>query len=220
MSNFLNSDITEEQRSEKFGYSNKIPGWAWKIIVYVLGVTYSPNDKQSMLSRIIQVVTTIIGLTFCVTGITHQIYDIKSKMTNTSVMMGITNVLIGFIWICLGLYSQKLAARLFSNRNFVECVRLHSRTFLKISVAGIFIFFSIGVMGINTYVSYRNFGPKHCDKLKLNRYVCHVLFSSHVAFTFISLSWNVLVGCTLLAVCRTHTIGKHRFYLHEYIYVN
>ncbi|CAC5388598.1 unnamed protein product [Mytilus coruscus] len=211
LSNFLNSEITEEEKSQKFNHSQKIPGWAWKIVIYVLGVTYSHLEKQSILSRIIQIITLILGLTFSATGITHEIFDIMSNLTNTSLLMGVVNIFLGFIWICLGLYSQKLAAKLFSNRNFVECVRIHSRTFLKISVAGLFIFLAVVIYGINSYVSFLNFGPNHCDKLKLTRYVCHVMYSSHLAFTLISMMWNVLVGCTLFSVCRTHTVVIRRF---------
>lgn len=210
-SHFLNSDITEVENSQKLGHAQKIPGWAWKIVIYVLGVTYSRTDKQSVLSRIIQIVTLLLAMAFTITGLIHEVFDILSKNTKTSLLMGVVNILLGFLWICMGLYSQKLTARLFSNRNFVECVRLHSRTFLKISVAGLFIFVTCALAGINSYVSFLSFGPNHCDKLELNRIICHVLYSSHISFMTISMIWNVLVGCTLLSVCRTHTIVIRRF---------
>lgn len=212
MSHFLHSEVTDEDKLQKIGQSQrKIPGWAWKIIIFVLGVTYSPNDKPSLLFRIIQICTGILAVTFTVTGMVYEIYDIIDKNTKTSLLMGIVTMFLGFLWICMGLYSQRLTARLFSNRNFVECVRLHSRTFLKISVAGLFIFISCGIVGINGYVSFSRFGPESCDTLELHQAVCYVMYCSHISFSVISLIWNGLVGCTLFSVCRTHTIVIRRF---------
>lgn len=187
--------------------ASKIPTWAWKILVKLLGIRQS-SDSHPYLSLILHAITVLLACTFTVTGVIHTVFDIRSKFSNTTLLTGCVNLLIGFCWICLGIYSRQLAARLFSNRNFSESVRIHSRTFLKISAAGLLILFSVALTSLDLYTTYIAFGPKHCVKIFLNETVCHVMYYSHVGFTVIGLLWNILVGCVLLSVCRTHTIGK------------
>ncbi|XP_033726648.1 uncharacterized protein LOC117316219 [Pecten maximus] len=192
--------------------SNRIPGWAWTLLVHILGIdSHESNRKRKCLAIFLQIFTILLACTFSVSGAIHTVYDILSKFSDTSLLMGIVNLILGFSWICLGIYSNKLSKKLFSNRNFVESVRIHSRTFLKVSAAGLLIFLGTVAVVINGYVKYKEFGPRHCQTLNINTVICHVMYSSHVTFSVISLLWNLLVGCMLLSVCRTHTIGVRRF---------
>ncbi|KAJ8321626.1 hypothetical protein KUTeg_000097 [Tegillarca granosa] len=181
------------ERTNKQIAASKIPTWAWKILVKVLGIRLSSSDSRPYLSLILHAITVLLACTFTVTGVIHTVFDIRSKFSNTTLLTGCVNLLIGFCWICLGIYSRQLAARLFSNRNFSESVRIHSRTFLKISAAGLLILFSVALASLDLYTTYIAFGPKHCVKIFLNESVCHVMYYSHVGFTFIGLLWNILV---------------------------
>ncbi|OWF34992.1 uncharacterized protein LOC110443504 [Mizuhopecten yessoensis] len=192
--------------------SNRIPGWAWTLLVHILGIKcHESNMKTKCLAIFLQLFTILIACTFTVSGVIHTVYDVMSKFSDTTLLIGIVNLILGFSWICLGIYSNKLSKKLFSNRNFVESVRIHSRTFFKVSAAGLLIFLGTVAIIINGYIKYTEFGPRHCQTLNINTVICHVMYTSHVSFSVISLLWNLLVGCMLLSVCRTHTIGVRRF---------
>lgn len=210
---FYNSIESRKANGDKSKMSsNRIPGWAWTLLVHILGIeSHESNRKTKCLAIFLQLFTILLACTFTVSGAIHTVYDILSKFSDTSLLTGIVNLILGFSWICLGIYSNKLSRKLFSNRNFVESVRIHSRTFFKISAAGLMIFLGTVAVVINGYVGYGTFGPRHCQKLDINTVICHVMYSSHMTFSVISLLWNLLVGCMLLSVCRTHTIGVRRF---------
>lgn len=202
----LNS--TEEK---KFPTSRKLPDWVWKALVKILGIKLKGQTRVSCLSVFLQAITLLLACVFSVTGMIHTVYDVKSSSSQTTLTIGCSNIVIGFGWVCLGIYSQKLAGRLFSNRNFSESVRIHSRTFFKISAVGLVTFLSVTMIALNCYSDFSVFGPNNCDTIFLHNSICHIMYSSHVAFSIMSLIWNLLVCCILLSVCRTHTMGKSMF---------
>lgn len=202
----LNS--TEEK---KFPTSRKLPDWVWKALVKILGIKLKGQTRVSCLSVFLQAITLLLACVFSVTGMIHTVYDVKSSSSQTTLTIGCSNIVIGFGWVCLGIYSQKLAGRLFSNRNFSESVRIHSRTFFKISAVGLVTFLSVTMIALNCYSDFSVFGPNNCDTIFLHNSICHIMYSSHVAFSIMSLIWNLLVCCILLSVCRTHTMGLRKF---------
>lgn len=198
---------------KKVPNSRKLPEWAWKALVQILGIKLKGRRRVPCLSVFLHAVTLFLATVFSVTGMVHTVYDIRSSYSQTTLTIGLSNIMLGFGWICLGLYSQKLAGRLFSNRNFSESVRIHSRTFFKVSAIGLVTFLSVAMIGLNCYSDYHIFGPNNCDKIFLHNSICHIMFASHVAFSTMSLIWNLLVCCVLLSVCRTHTMGLRKFML-------
>ena len=94
---------------------------------------------------------------FSAFGIVFTVYDIASTKTATTPHIGFISLLIGFGWICLGIYSFKLAGRLFENQDFATSVRAHSRTFFKISSALLLAIAGIGFAGIQTFLLCRLF---------------------------------------------------------------
>ncbi|KAK3087919.1 hypothetical protein FSP39_012441 [Pinctada imbricata] len=211
-SNIQFNDVLERDKELKsLRPSKQLPKWIWRLLVHILGIKRTGEKRVPCLSIVLQGIFLLLACTFTITGMVHTVYDIQSKYSQTTLVIGCVNILIGFGWIALGIYSQKLAAKLFTNRNFAESVRIHSRTFFKISAAGLLLFLSTGAVALNCYNDFSIFGPNHCDKIFLHQAVCHVMYGSHVAFSVMSLVWNVLVGCVLLSVCRTHTIGIRRF---------
>lgn len=206
---------------KKITTPRQLPDWVWKALIQILGIKLRGQTHVSCLSVFLQAMTLLLACMFSVTGMIHTVYDIKSSYSQTTLTIGCSNILLGFGWICLGLYSQKLAGRLFSNRNFSESVRIHSRTFFKISAIGLVTFLSVTMIILNCYTDFSVFGPNTCDKIFLHNSICHIMYASHVAFSTMSLFWNLLVCCVLLSVCRTHTMGKHRnIIIHVYMYIH
>ncbi|XP_062582443.1 uncharacterized protein LOC134244189 [Saccostrea cucullata] len=198
---------------KKVPNSRQLPEWAWKALVQILGIKLKGRRRVPCLSVFLHAVTLFLATVFSVTGMVHTVYDIRSSYSQTTLTIGLSNIMLGFGWICLGLYSQKLAGRLFSNRNFSESVRIHSRTFFKVSAIGLVTFLSVAMIVLNCYSDFHIFGPNNCDKIFLHNSICHIMFASHVAFSTMSLIWNLLVCCVLLSVCRTHTMGLRKFML-------
>nr|XP_022339166.1 uncharacterized protein LOC111134445 isoform X1 [Crassostrea virginica] len=196
---------------KKIATPRQLPDWVWKALIQILGIKLRGQTHVSCLSVFLQAMTLLLACMFSVTGMIHTVYDIKSSYSRTTLTIGCSNILLGFGWICLGLYSQKLAGRLFSNRNFSESVRIHSRTFFKISAIGLVTFLSVTMIILNCYTDFSVFGPNTCDKIFLHNSICHIMYASHVAFSTMSLIWNLLVCCVLLSVCRTHTMGLRKF---------
>lgn len=205
---------------KKLPTPRKLPEWVWECLVHILGIRLNDQVSQPCLSVFLQCTTVGIAIVFSSTGMLHTVYDIRSSVSKTTLTIGCSNILIGFGWVCLGLYSQRLAGRLFSNRNFSQSVRIHSRTFFKISAVGLVIFLSVGMIVLNCYMDYSVFGPHNCDAIFIHNSICHIMYISHVTFSTISLIWNLLVCCVLLSVCRTHTIGIYReLFLNLFIYL-
>lgn len=190
--------------------SRRLPVWVWRFLAKILGIKSCPEEKP-WISAILYGMTLVFAFVLSITGLWYIILDIKSQYSKTTLLTGFVNILIGFGWIALGIYSNKLAGKLMYNRNFGESVRIHSRTFLKISVAGILIFASIAMIGVNSYSAYDDLSGQKCTVIGVYPVVCKLLFISRILFGVVSLVWNLLVGCVLLSVCRTHTIGKHQY---------
>ncbi|KAL5013447.1 hypothetical protein ScPMuIL_007717 [Solemya velum] len=190
--------------------SRRLPIWVWKFLAKILGIKSCPEEKP-WLSAILYGITLSFAAVLSITGLWYIIFDIKSQYSKTTLLTGFVDILIGFGWIALGIYSNKLAGKLMYNKNFAESVRIHSRTFLKISVAGILICAGMAMVGVNSYSAYGDIGGQKCVVIGVFPIICKLLFISRVLFGVISLVWNLLVGCVLLSVCRTHTIGIRKF---------
>ena len=81
-------------------------------------------------------------------GILFTIFDISSKNTKTTAHIGFISLLIGFGWLSLGIYSFRLAGRLFGNPDFAASIRTHSRTLFKISSAALLVICGVGFTGL------------------------------------------------------------------------
>jgi hypothetical protein len=56
-------------------------------------------------------------------------------MTQTDILDGIVAVAMVSLFVSLGIYSQRLAHRLFEHPKFLEMMRLHSKTIMKLNAA-------------------------------------------------------------------------------------
>ena len=71
-------------------------------------------------------------------------YDIYSDDTETDILDGIVAVTIVLLFTMLGVYSQRLAHRIFEHPKFLEMMRLHSKTILKLNASILSVFVLAG----------------------------------------------------------------------------
>ncbi|KAL4217621.1 hypothetical protein ACF0H5_022363 [Mactra antiquata] len=198
-------NITTKQ---KITQSKRLPNWIWCLVTSVLGV----NDSFKWLATILYILTIVSALAFTFLGVLFVVYDISSLNSKTTLHIGAISLLLGFGWLALGIYSFKLAGRLFGDKDFAASVRGHSRTLFKISSAVFLIISGFLFTGLNLYSAFVDtYAASHCHVIGLHHLVCNSMFISRVIFTTFSVIWNLMVGCMLLSVCRTHTIGIRRF---------
>ena len=62
--------------------------------------------------------------------------------------------------------------------------------------------------GLNLYSAYGSHTADQCETIGLHHVICHSLYGCRAVFSVLAMCWNLLVGCVLMSVCRTHTIGE------------
>lgn len=192
--------------------SRRIPQWAWFLLAKSLGIKTHQFDRV-WFGTLMHTVTVTCALGYLITNTWYIGHDISSAMTKQTILSGSVLITLGVMWCSMGIYANILASNLFSNRKFVDCVRMHTKTIFKISAAMIMIILSFTLIILNNIRSAEFFTEDHCETLKvgLNPWVCHIMYVMKVAYSVLCLIWNLLVGIVLLSVCRTHTIGIRRF---------
>ncbi|XP_076453627.1 uncharacterized protein LOC143288860 [Babylonia areolata] len=186
--------------------SSRLPRRVWIILAKCLGIKLRENDKP-IISTALHMLTITAALSFALPGMWYTIFDIHSEYSKTTVLLGTVQIIIGLAWTCLGVYAHNLSGRLFFNKNFVECVRVHSKTFLKISTTWLTIFLGTGIMVVNCYVASSTFFDDTCGNIQIEILVCQVFFVGRVSYAVLTLLWNFIVIYVVFSVCRTHTVG-------------
>ncbi|ESP02615.1 hypothetical protein LOTGIDRAFT_237862 [Lottia gigantea] len=192
--------------------SRRLPTWAWYLLAKSLGIPLHENEKP-ILATFLHVITMIIAFLYAVCGAWYNVADILSEYSKTTVLIGTVAIMLGIAWITMGIYAHKLARRLFSNKNFVESVRMHSKTFMKVSTVGLLILLSYSIIGIYSYDAYDRFvlNSTACSNANTFPEICLVMYGAMLTYSLVCVTWNILVGCVLLSVCRTHTVSLRRF---------
>lgn len=198
---------TEELRSHNVRLHSRLPAAVWYILGKSLGIKLSANDKP-YIATFLHVFTVTAALAYAIPGAWYTVCDISSRHSKTTVVIGTLQVVIGFIWACMGVYAHKLAGRLFSNKNFAECVRVHSKTFLKVRTSWLTFLLGLLVTGGNCYEAVAMFSDNSCEMVQTDILVCRVFLIGRVLCTALTLIWNCIVAYILFSVCRTHTIGE------------
>ncbi|KAH9492605.1 hypothetical protein Btru_024042 [Bulinus truncatus] len=199
----------------------KLPNWIWSTLVSVLGIK-TPVQHPLWVANLLHILTLLAALSFGASGLVFNVLDSLSSFYKTSILVTIAKSIIGLYWIGIGIYANSLAARLFSNKRMIDCIRLHSKTFLKISSSIIVVLLSVAVVATNLYTNTYLLDDEHmgnktkpmdsnCASLGKNMLLCQIYFGSKVVYSFLCLTWNLLVACIYLSVCRTHTISIRRF---------
>ena len=188
--------------------SKPIPTWIWFILAKCLGIKLHQYDKP-WFGTVMYVITLAFAILYIITSTWYTVYDILSIRTKQTVLTGSLSIVGEIYWCTLGIYANKLASKLFSNPRFVNIVRMHSKTFFKVSAAVLLILLGLVEVIIQNIQNKHVLQDNHCLKVNVNPVVCHLMFGAHVGYSCIMLLWNLLVGIVLLSVCRTHTIGKN-----------
>ncbi|KAK3777268.1 hypothetical protein RRG08_013470 [Elysia crispata] len=219
-------------RSSEVTFSRRVPDWLWAILTAVLGIDTDRSPCRLTVAIAMRFLTVFSALVFACSGLVFKVFDVISSDTKTTMFDAIGDAILGAYWVGIGIYARKLAARLFSNTLFVECIQMHSKTIFKMNTAVIIVVLSITVVSTNLY-SNRNIldwetpevqdEDRHqegtCVTAGVNVALCEVYFIARAVYSGFNLLWNLLVSTILLSVCRTHTICIRRF-MRELLYDN
>ncbi|XP_023337962.1 uncharacterized protein LOC111708736 [Eurytemora carolleeae] len=205
--------------------AKKIPYWLWVTIAKSLGIKLHEKDKP-VISAVLHILTFGSALGLFVTNAWYSGYNIVSVRTKSDILDGTVSIIVMSYFCGLGVYAHRLAYRLFVHPKFLDMLRLHSKTIMKINSA-LVIFFILGsfviVLNIST-VNYSypyiynstevvsNFSTLNpCQLVDVYVGVCQVYWSCQVVFSIFFLAWNLLVAVVLVSVARTQTISIRRF---------
>lgn len=207
----LENIVANCEKKKDFTQSRRLPTWMWLTIALIFRVNVD-NSPKAYVGTFLFGLTIISAFVFTFFGMWYTAYDILSDNTGTTIHIGFVTLFIGFCWCCMGIYSYRLAGKLLSNKHFATSVRIHSRTLFKVPAAVLIIVAGLGFTGLNIYRSYESvYLEDHCSTIGVYRIICHLMFVSRSAFSIVGAVWNLFVGCILLSVTRTHTIGIRRF---------
>ncbi|XP_076043169.1 uncharacterized protein LOC143026518 isoform X2 [Oratosquilla oratoria] len=190
--------------------SRRLPFWMWYIIAKSLGIKLHDNDRP-IPATILYTLTFASAIGFCMSNCWFAAYDIASDYTKTTVIDGTVGVLITVLWGALGLYANKLAYRLFSHQKFVNMLRLHSKTILKMNAAVILFVIMLAFVVINNITAFTFWKDESCETVSVEIIVCKIHFMTRVVYSVFAFIWNYLVAFVVISVCRTHTIGIRKF---------
>merc|ERR1740129_2290191 len=152
-------------------------------------------------------------------------YDILSHETETDILDGMVSIIIATLFVSLGVYSQRLAHKLFEHPKVLEMMRLHSKTFAKMNVAILAILILAGFCAVlnmsNIEYAYRysesivnKTDVNPCQTVEVPLLICQVYFFSQAVyslffFTLERLGWS----CTNLR-------SKNSYYCHQKVYLS
>ncbi|XP_066959493.1 uncharacterized protein [Macrobrachium rosenbergii] len=142
--------------------SRRLPFWLWFAIAKCLGIKLNVNDRP-IFATVLYTLTffTAIGYVLCNSWFTC--YDIASDYTKTTIVDGTVGIFFSILFVSLGLYANKLAYRLFSHKKFLNMLRLHSKTILKMNASAVVFFLMSLFAVVNNISAFSNFKDKTCE---------------------------------------------------------
>ncbi|XP_064080856.1 uncharacterized protein LOC135197733 isoform X2 [Macrobrachium nipponense] len=190
--------------------SRRLPFWLWFAIAKCLGIKLNVNDRL-IVATVLYTLTflTAIGYVLCNSWFTC--YDIASDYTKTTIVDGTVGIFFSILFVSLGLYANKLAYRLFSHKKFLNMLRLHSKTILKMNASAVVFFLMSLFAVVNNVSAFSNFKDKTCETVSVEVIVCKLRYIMRVVYSVFAVMWNSLVSCVVISVCRTHVIGIRKF---------
>ncbi len=133
-------------------HSRRIPFWLWFAIAKSLGIRMHPGDRP-VASAVLHVLTLAAGAAMVFTNAFFAGYDIMSVHSATDILDGSVTVLMSLLYCGVGVYSHRLAYRLFVHPKFVRKLRLHSKTIMKLNAA-IVVFLVISIFVVVQNLSF------------------------------------------------------------------
>eukprot|EP00057_Strongylocentrotus_purpuratus_P035701 XP_800625.2 PREDICTED: uncharacterized protein LOC590843 [Strongylocentrotus purpuratus] len=201
-----------EVRSGTMQQSRPLPRWLWYIIAKSLGIKTHPKDKP-WFATLLYTLTLICTVGYFINYTWYTVADIVSQNTTFDSLNGTVNIIMAMGFCAVSVYANNLAFRLFTNRLFVQSVRLHTKTFLKLNSAFIIGLLGMMFIGLYNFDNFNLFDEQTCVSVSISPWICHLQYSCLVGLTFFSFVWNMLVAVVCLSVCRTHTISVRHFLL-------
>lgn len=211
--------------------AKKLPYWLWYIIAKSLGIKLHPKDRP-IVSAVLHILTCGSAAGLFVTNAWFSGYNIVSVHTKSDILDGTVSIMLMSFFCGLGVYSHRLAYRLFIHPKFLEMLRLHSKTIVKINTALIILVILVcfvTVLNMSTFsytyphmfntttpqpvdqLSNESVVVNPCQLVEIPVQVCQVYWASQVVFSLFFLVWNLLVAVVLVSVARTQTINIRRF---------
>ena len=194
-------------RNQTMQQSRRLPPWIWLLVSKMLGIRRHCQDIP-VCGTILHIFTVTFAIFRIVTLTWYKIFDIKSTYSKETALSGCVNIIMTWFFSVLGIYGNLLARNLFLSPTFLDNVRLHSKTIVKLNTSVIMILLATTVVCLNDWQMFYLWPDEYCENIEVSPIVCKSAYVSHVAFSVFSLFWNLIVGITLLSVCRTHTIGE------------
>ncbi|XP_042884550.1 uncharacterized protein LOC122261106 isoform X2 [Penaeus japonicus] len=190
--------------------SRRLPFWLWFIIAKSLGIKLHAEDKP-IVATVLYTLTFMTASGYIMSNWWFTAYDIASDYTKTTVIDGTISIFFSLLWGALGVYANKLAFRLFSHKKFLDMLRLHSKTILKMNAAAVLFTVMLLFAVFNDINALDNFKDKTCQTVAVDVIVCKVRYIMRVVYSGFAVVWNYLVAFVLISVCRTHVIGIRKF---------
>jgi len=129
--------------------ANKIPYWLWIVIAKALGIKLEPNEKP-WVSAVFHILTFGSAVALFSTNGWYCLYAVMSRHTRKDILDGVVSIMVMTFFCGLGVYSHRLAYRLFVHPKFLDMLRLHSKTVMKLNSAFLlFIILSSFVVVLN-----------------------------------------------------------------------
>jgi len=216
--------------------AKKIPYWLWIIIAKSLGIKLHPNDKP-IISAILHILTFGSAAALFLTNACYSGYNVISKHTKSDILDGTVSVMVMSFFCGLGVYSHRLAYRLFVHPKFLDMLRLHSKSVMKLNSALVILMILssfVVVLNVSTvdnsftfvenvtlvdpypdprppYLPHNGSDLNPCQLVEIDVSICQIYWSSQIIFSFLFLVWNLLVAVVLVSVARTQTISIRKF---------
>jgi len=214
--------------------AKKIPYWLWIVIAKSLGIKLHPNDKP-ILSAILHIATFGSATALFCTNAWYCMYAVMSKHTRSDILDGTVSIMVMTFFCGLGVYSHRLAYRLFVHPKFLDMLRLHSKSVMKMNAAFLlFIILSSFVTVLNVATVNYSYGYNYnvslfdenrdspaplsnatvlnpCQQVEIQVEICQIYWASQMIFSLFFLVWNLLVAVVLVSVARTQTINIRKF---------
>ncbi len=129
----------------------RIPHWLWSAITLSLGIK-THDDDSPWVSVLLHVLTVASGAFMVFTHLFYSGYDIMSEHTATDVLDGTVSNSLATLYFCTGVYSHRLAYRLFIHPKFTKKLRLHSKTVMKVNAALAIFLALLGFVVVQNYL--------------------------------------------------------------------
>ncbi|XP_045602950.2 uncharacterized protein [Procambarus clarkii] len=143
--------------------SRRLPFWLWFIIAQSLGIKLHAEDKP-VIATILYTLTFMSALGYFLSDWWFTAYDIVSDYTKTTVVDGAITIFFTLLWGALAVYANNLAYRLFSHRKFLDMLRLHSKTILKMNASVVLFTLMLLLAICNDLNAYPNFKDETCHR--------------------------------------------------------